>query len=87
MCGALPKLRAILSAKDLSRRNPFYWRKQTELDEQGIKGVPLLENIYLLKLAKILTCFQKAAYTLGKHIYGRLVGKLRNTFYTSEQKM
>lgn len=58
-----------------------------ELDEQNVKGVLLLENTYLLKLAEILTCFPIAAYAFGKHIYGRLVGKLRNTFYASQQQM
>lgn len=58
-----------------------------ELDELHVKGVLLIENTYLLKLAAILTCFQIAAYALAKHVYGRLVGKLRNTFYASKQQM
>ena len=57
-----------------------------ELDKQKVKDVLLLENIYLLKLSKVLACFQRAAYTLGKPLYDRLVGELRNTSHTSIQK-
>lgn len=52
--------------------------ESTGVDEQNIKSVLLLENMYFLKLTEVFTCFSRAAYSLGKHIFSRVVEKVRN---------